>query len=284
MESTAPRPPCLLHRPLSFQNTVISWTKGWGLAWGDLGSFSCACWAHRLGLDWGGPRIPGPTPQLPSCLLPGPRRSLPPPAAPSFWSGLLSASLSSSLSFSHPSIFSLPLPTSSSLSELCCIWSPHLLSLIFFSVSCVFCLFSFVRVSVSVPHCAYSLSRVRLFSTTWTVARQAPLSMGFSWQEYWSGLPCPPPGDLPNPGSDPRSPTLQADSLPSEAPGKPPSLMMLISVSTKLCLFLFSFLLLSDVMLQTLESILFHAQGAQWIKCPNPTRRVRELSSCERAL
>ena len=60
--------------------------------------------------------------------------------------------------------------------------------------------------------------------------------------------------------------------------------MMLISVSTKLCLFLFSFLLLSDVMLQTLESILFHAQGAQWIKCPNPTRRVRELSSCERAL
>ena len=45
--------------------------------------------------------------------------------------------------------------------------------------------------------------------------------MGFSRQEYWSGLPCPPPGDLPNPGIKPRSPMLQADSLPSEPPGKP---------------------------------------------------------------
>ena len=44
---------------------------------------------------------------------------------------------------------------------------------------------------------------------------------GFSRQEYWSGLPCPPPGDLPNPGIQPRSPGLQADSLPSETPGKP---------------------------------------------------------------
>ena len=50
---------------------------------------------------------------------------------------------------------------------------------------------------------------------------QAPLSMGFSRQEYWSGLPCPPPGDLPNPGIEPMSPTLQADSLLSELPGKP---------------------------------------------------------------
>ena len=55
----------------------------------------------------------------------------------------------------------------------------------------------------------------------WTVAFQAPLSMGFSRQEYWSGLPCPPPGDLPNPGIEPRSPALQADSLPAEPPGKP---------------------------------------------------------------
>ena len=54
----------------------------------------------------------------------------------------------------------------------------------------------------------------------WTVARQAPLSMGFCWQEYWSGLPFPPPGDLPNPGIEPRSPTLQVNSLPSEPPGK----------------------------------------------------------------
>ena len=50
----------------------------------------------------------------------------------------------------------------------------------------------------------------------WTVARQAPLSMGFSRQEYWNGLPFPSPGDLPNPGIEPRSPALQAESLPTE--------------------------------------------------------------------
>ena len=54
----------------------------------------------------------------------------------------------------------------------------------------------------------------------WTVARQAPLSMGFSRQEYWSGLPFPSPGDLPNPGIEPGSPPLQADSLPTELQGK----------------------------------------------------------------
>ena len=54
-----------------------------------------------------------------------------------------------------------------------------------------------------------------------TVARQAPLSMGFPKPEYWSVLPCPLPGDLPNPGIEPRSPALQADSLPPEPPGKP---------------------------------------------------------------
>ena len=64
------------------------------------------------------------------------------------------------------------------------------------------------------------LSRVWLFTTPWTVARQAPLSMGFSRQEDWSGFPCPPPGDLPNPGMELRSPTLQEDSLPTELPGK----------------------------------------------------------------
>ena len=58
--------------------------------------------------------------------------------------------------------------------------------------------------------------------TPWTVvACQAPLSTGFSWQEYWSGLPFFSPGDLPDPGIEPRSPALQADSLPSEPPGKP---------------------------------------------------------------
>ena len=66
-----------------------------------------------------------------------------------------------------------------------------------------------------------SLSRVRLFATPWTVAHQAPPSMEFSKQEYWSGLPFPSPRDLPNPGIEPRSPALQAGPLPSEPPGKP---------------------------------------------------------------
>ena len=57
-------------------------------------------------------------------------------------------------------------------------------------------------------------------ATPWTVAHQAPLSMGFSRQEYWSGLPFPSPGDLLDPGTEPGSPTLQADSLPSEPAGK----------------------------------------------------------------
>ena len=65
------------------------------------------------------------------------------------------------------------------------------------------------------------LSRVRLFATPRTVAHQAPLYMGFSRQEYWRGLPFPSPGDLPDPGIEPQSPSLQADSLPSEPPGKP---------------------------------------------------------------
>ena len=106
------------------------------------------------------------------------------------------------------------------------------------------------------------LSPVRLFATPWTAARQAPLSLGFSRQEYWSGLLCPPPGDLPNPGIEPSqmdsslseppgkskntgvgslsllqgnlpdpgielgSPALQADSLPAELPGKPQKMVM----------------------------------------------------------
>ena len=66
-----------------------------------------------------------------------------------------------------------------------------------------------------------SLSRVRLFATPWTVAYQASLSMGFSRQEYWRGLPFPSPGDLPDPGIGPGSPALEAAALTSEAPGKP---------------------------------------------------------------
>ena len=64
------------------------------------------------------------------------------------------------------------------------------------------------------------LSHVQLSATLWTVACQAPLSMEFSRQEYWSGLLFPSPGDLPDPGTEPTFPALQADSLPSELPGK----------------------------------------------------------------
>ena len=85
-------------------------------------------------------------------------------------------------------------------------------------------LFIFVSITVgggSQRISLHSLSRVRLFATPCTVAYQAPPSMGFSRQEYWSGLPFPSPGDLPDPGIEPRSPTLQADALTSEPPGKP---------------------------------------------------------------
>ena len=64
-----------------------------------------------------------------------------------------------------------------------------------------------------------SLSHVRLFAIPWSVVYQASLSMGFSRQEYWNGLPFPSLGNLPDPGIDPRSPALQADALPSEPPG-----------------------------------------------------------------
>ena len=66
-----------------------------------------------------------------------------------------------------------------------------------------------------------SLSRVRLFATPCTIAHQAPPSMDFSRQDYWSGLPFFSPGDLPNPGTEPWSPAFQADALPSEPPGNP---------------------------------------------------------------
>ena len=67
----------------------------------------------------------------------------------------------------------------------------------------------------------YSLSHAQLFANPWTVACQLPLSMGFSRQEYWRGLPFPSPGHLPDPGIEPRSPALRADALTSEPPGKP---------------------------------------------------------------
>ena len=66
-----------------------------------------------------------------------------------------------------------------------------------------------------------SLSYIQLFVIPWTIAHQDPLSLEFSWQKYWSGLPFPSPGDLLHPGIKPRSPMLWADALPSEPPGNP---------------------------------------------------------------
>ena len=76
---------------------------------------------------------------------------------------------------------------------------------------------------------------VQLFMTLWTVAWQALLFMGFSRQEYWSGLPCPSTGHLPNAGIKPvslASPTLQADSLPIEPPSKPQLQLKMVDVYT----------------------------------------------------
>ena len=80
--------------------------------------------------------------------------------------------------------------------------------------------------------------RVQLLAILWTVAHQAPLSLGFSSLEYWSGLPCPPPGDLPHPGIRFASPALQVDFLPSEPPGTPrrkgiysPIFLLLVNLS-----------------------------------------------------
>ena len=69
--------------------------------------------------------------------------------------------------------------------------------------------------------CVSRFSHVRLLVTPWAISCQAPLSMGFSMQEYWSGLPFPSPGDRPDPGLKPESPALQADSLPSATHGQP---------------------------------------------------------------
>ena len=67
-----------------------------------------------------------------------------------------------------------------------------------------------------------SLSCIQLFATPWTVPCQAPLSMGISWQEYWSGLPFSPPGDLPNLGIESVSPVLVGGFFTTVPPGKPP--------------------------------------------------------------
>ena len=97
-----------------------------------------------------------------------------------------------------------------------------------------------IFLSVAVKVKVKSLSRIRLFATPWTIAYQAPLSMEFSREEYWSGLPFPSQGELPDPGIERRSPALQAEVLPSEPPGKPdsdeyqPCTLLSIFVSTLL--------------------------------------------------
>ena len=78
--------------------------------------------------------------------------------------------------------------------------------------------FSVTQLGLEMGCVLSSFSCLPLRGPTVCVAHQAPLSMGFSKQEHWSGLPCPPPGDLPNPGMEPRSPALQADSLQQSRP------------------------------------------------------------------
>ena len=102
-----------------------------------------------------------------------------------------------------------------------------------------------------------SLSRVRLFSTPWTVACQAPLPMGFSRQECWNGLPLPSPGDILNPGIEPWSPTLQADSLLSE----PPRVVVMYTKVTQ------SYLTLCDPLDYIVHGIL-QARILEWVAVP----------------
>ena len=89
-----------------------------------------------------------------------------------------------------------------------------------------------------------SLSHVQLFAAPWTVAHQAPPSMGFSRQEYWSGLPFPSPGDLPDPGILPRSPALQVDALTSEPPGSPYIVLKVILPPPQINKFVSAFVLM----------------------------------------
>ena len=103
-----------------------------------------------------------------------------------------------------------------------------------------------------------SLIRVRLFATPWTVAYQAPPSMGFSKQECWNGLPFPSPGDLPDPGIEPGSPTLQADALPSEPPGKP-------KVSTGAWIYLWAFCFVPLIYISVCVPISFYLGDCSFV-------------------
>ena len=87
-----------------------------------------------------------------------------------------------------------------------------------------YCMLSMVKYLDTVLE-EVSLSRVRLFATPWKVAYQPLLSIGFSRQAYWSGLPFPSPGDLPNPGIEPWSPALHTDALPLSHQGSPDTVL-----------------------------------------------------------
>ena len=116
-------------------------------------------------------------------------------------------------------------------------------------VDCLICWYTkiFYWTEVHPVCCVRSLSRVWLFATPRTVARQTLLSMGSSRQEYWSGLPFPSPGDLPNPGIEPRSPALQADTLTSELPGK--GLLKILSFSSEVSTIVWHFIYYSLLLL-----------------------------------
>ena len=114
--------------------------------------------------------------------------------------------------------------------------------------SCV-CVCVCVCVRTRACVCAQSLSRVQLFATLWTLACQSPLSMEFSRQEYWSGLPFPPPGDLPDPGTEPMSlvsPALAGGFFTTVSPGKP------VCVCVCMCILLGT---------DTVEQIKTHSSG-----------------------
>ena len=123
--------------------------------------------------------------------------------------------------------------------------------------------------------CVKSLSCVRLFVTPWTVAYMAPLSMEFSRQEYWSGLPFPSPGDLPDPEIKPASPALAGGFFNTEPPGKP--FMLIISVTEQTRKFHYVYQDMTTVLLinvHCLSSLVTHEPWANFdrislLPCPD---------------
>ena len=102
--------------------------------------------------------------------------------------------------------------------------------MVYIILMCISCFIYFLFMTLLAVCVCVSLSVLSESATPSTVAHQAPLSKGFSRQEYWSGLPFPSPGDLPDPGIEPTFPALQADSLLSEPPGKSPQFSDIIKI------------------------------------------------------